>query len=187
MIPESKIVERIYVWDLFVRLFHWGLAGLVVSNLFFLEEGDALHRWAGYVAGVAITARIVWGMSVSGYVRIDAFFPTLQRIRRYLDCYAKHGRCATIGLNPLGAIMAIAMVMLVLFLVFTGWLMGTDAYWGEEWLESLHGVLSYALMVFIGVHIVMVFIISYRTKINLPKAMVTGSKERTSSSAPFQR
>ncbi|TCV87386.1 cytochrome b/b6 domain-containing protein [Sulfurirhabdus autotrophica] len=187
MIPESQIVERIYVWDIFVRLFHWGLVGLIASNLFFLEEGDDLHRWAGYAAGLAITARLVWGVSISGYARIGAFFPTRQRIRRYLNCYAKHGRCATVGLNPLGAIMAIAMVMLVLFLVLTGWLMGTDVYWGEEWLESLHGVLSYALMVFIALHIFMVFIISYRTKINLPKAMVTGSKERTANSAPFQR
>lgn len=182
-----NIIERIYVWDLFVRLFHWALASLIVFNLFFLEEGDVYHRWVGYAAAIAVTARLIWGVTASGYARISTFFPTPQRIRCYLACYARNGKCAMIGLNPLGASMVIIMVMLVLALVFTGWLMGVDAYFGEEWLESLHAVLSYALMVCIALHIFMVIKISRSTKINLPKSMLIGYKERTSASAKFQR
>ena len=30
-------------------------------------------------------------------------------------------------------------------LALTGWLLGLDRFWGEEWLETLHKNLSYAL------------------------------------------
>lgn len=52
---------QIYVWDPFVRVFHWTLlAGFAIA---YLTEDDLLtvHVWAGYLVGLLIVARILWG------------------------------------------------------------------------------------------------------------------------------
>jgi len=52
---------KVYVWDPFVRVFHWSLvAGFTIA---YFTEGDLLkvHVWAGYVVGLLIVARVLWG------------------------------------------------------------------------------------------------------------------------------
>ena len=54
-------MER-YIWDPFVRIFHWSLAiafGVAFYN--HASEWDRMiHIEAGYVAGALIVARIIW-------------------------------------------------------------------------------------------------------------------------------
>ena len=48
------------VWDLVVRLSHWTVAvGFFVA--YFAEDVLTLHVWAGYVVGVVVLLRLVWG------------------------------------------------------------------------------------------------------------------------------
>jgi cytochrome b len=77
------------------------------------------------------------------------------------------------------------MFTLILSLGITGWLMGTDTYWGVTWLENLHETLFYILMLCVSLHVTMVLVLSKHLRINLPKAMVTGYKERTTASRPL--
>lgn len=81
--------------------------------------------------------------------------------------------------------MVFAMLGLVIALGVTGWLMGTDAYWGEEWLEDLHETLSDVLLACVALHVAGVAWVSRKTRINLPRAMLTGYKIRGTHSAPF--
>ena len=59
-------VSRIYVWDPFVRLFHWTL--VVAFTVAYLTEDDLLnvHVWAGYVVGGLVVARIDLGLRRTG-------------------------------------------------------------------------------------------------------------------------
>jgi cytochrome b len=177
----GRVVERAYVWDRFVRLHHWSLAALVLLDAFAFDGGGPWHRWAGYAALGLVGARIVWGVIGSRYARFASFFPTPSRLRTYL---AQPG-VALRGHNPLGAVMVLAMLGLVVALGITGWLMGTDAYWGEEWLEDLHETLSDVLLACVALHLAGVTRASLKTRINLPRAMLTGYKTRGTHSAPF--
>ena len=58
-----------YVWDPFVRIFHWLLViAFAVAFYTHASEWDRLiHVRAGYVAGFLLLARIVWGFTKTGY------------------------------------------------------------------------------------------------------------------------
>ena len=177
-----QLIERAYVWDRFIRFHHWGLAGLVLLDSLLLDGSGVPHRWVGYMAAGLVCARFVWGFIGSRHARFSAFFPTPARMRAYLGERSILPR----GHNPLGAVMVLLMLSLVAALGLTGWLMGTDTYWGEAWLENLHESLSALLLIGVALHVVAVIRISLLARINLPRAMITGYKERTGNSFPFR-
>jgi len=82
-----------------------------------------------------------------------------------------------LGHNPLGALMMLALMSLILALGFTGWLQGTDAYWGEEWLQELHEVMANALLLAAGLHAAAAIVMGRLERVRLVRAMVTGYKE----------
>lgn len=170
--------ESVRVWDRFVRFFHWSLVGCVAANLLLLEEGDPPHRWAGYLAAALVLARIVWGFVGSRHARFADFFPTPSRLAGHWRQLRAGQDDPHPGHNPLGALMMLALMGLVLALGGTGYLMGTDAYWGEEWLEELHEGLANVLMACAGLHVLGALLMSRRSRVNLVRAMVTGVKQR---------
>ena len=52
----------IRIWDPFVRLSHWILVAAFFIAYFSEDELLSLHVWAGYVLGVIVLLRIVWGV-----------------------------------------------------------------------------------------------------------------------------
>ncbi|KZE33455.1 cytochrome b [Crenobacter luteus] len=175
---HSESVERVAVWDRFVRFFHWSLVACVTLNLFVLEEGETPHRWAGYAAAALVAARVVWGFVGSRHARFADFFPTPSRVAAHLRALRAGRHLPTAGHNPLGAVMMLALMGLVLSLGATGYMMGTDAFWGEEWLEALHESLSTLLLASVGLHAAAALVMSRVERTPLVKAMVTGVKER---------
>ena len=135
--PLTGTAER--VWDPFVRLFHWSLVACVLLNQWVLEGGETPHRWAGYAATALVLARVVWGFIGSRHARFAGFFPTPARLRRHLQalrrarasglCRAQPAGCADDAGNLMAAVLALGA---------TGWLQGTDAFWGDERLQDLH-------------------------------------------------
>lgn len=166
------------VWDLFVRVFHWTLVSTVLLNQFVLEEGETPHEWAGYLAAALVVARIVWGFIGSRHARFSDFFPTPARLRSHLQAMRSGRPEHHLGHNPLGALMMFLLMGLVIALGVTGWMQGTDAYFGEEWLQELHEVLANALLISAGLHAASAIVMGRIERTRLVKAMVTGVKER---------
>ncbi|HEX2941447.1 MAG TPA: cytochrome b/b6 domain-containing protein, partial [Rhodopila sp.] len=57
--------RTVTVWDPLVRYGHWALAlAFAVAYLTGEEEAggaDPLHVWSGYLIGVIVAVRVVWG------------------------------------------------------------------------------------------------------------------------------
>ena len=68
-------MQKVKVWDIPVRLCHWGLAACVLANLAFMEEGDGIHQYVGYIAAGMVVFRVLWGLVGSRYARFSDFFP----------------------------------------------------------------------------------------------------------------
>ncbi|MBX3608385.1 MAG: cytochrome b/b6 domain-containing protein [Hydrogenophaga sp.] len=165
------------VWDPLVRVFHWSLVSAVLLNQFVLEEGDPPHRWIGYAAAALVGLRLLWGLIGTRHARFSDFWPTPGRVRAHLHAWLRGERPHTPGHNPLGALMMLALMALVLLLGLTGWLQGTDRFWGNEALQELHEGLANTLIVLAGLHAAAAIVMGRIERTRLVKAMFTGTKE----------
>lgn len=166
------------VWDPLVRVFHWSLVACVLLNLFIVEDGEWLHQWLGYAAAALVSVRVVWGFIGPRHARFSDFVPTPKRLVRHLRALRRGDVEHHWGHNPLGGLMALALMGMVLALGVTGWMQSLDAFWGVEWLQDLHEALGEALMPLVGVHAVSAIVMGRIERTRLVKAMVTGVKER---------
>ena len=169
-------IKKVRVWDKFVRIFHWSLVACVLANFFVIDDGETAHQWLGYTASILVCARIVWGFIGSRHARFSDFFPTPAAIRQHLRDMMSGSKEHHDGHNPLGAVVMLSMLVIVLSLGATGYLQTTDAFWGEEWLEELHGIIANTLMAAVGIHAAVVLLTDRLTRSDLVRAMVLGKK-----------
>lgn len=162
----------IKVWDSLVRSMHWSLATLIVVELFNEAGANPWHRYLGYLAAALVVARLAWGLGDRGHASLASMAASA---RRAPSCFARAGS-RPMGHTPPGALMAFALWTLVLLVAVTGWMLGLDAFWGEEWLQQIHEVLAYTLASLAVVHIAAAIIASYAQRVNLVKSMITGNK-----------
>ncbi|WP_051180418.1 cytochrome b/b6 domain-containing protein [Caballeronia insecticola] len=162
------------VWDAWVRLTHWTVAGIVIWNLF--GPTDSTHRLLGYVAAGLVAARIVWGFVGSRHARFSAWWPTWSHLIDYLRSLAQGKPMHHVSHNPLGGLMALFLWSLILALAVSGWIMRLDMFWGEDWPQEIHTRLSVAVEVCVCVHVAAAVLMSLWTRENLIGAMVTGWK-----------
>jgi cytochrome b len=164
------------IWDLFVRLFHWSLVLLLAANVFILDDESKFHQWAGYAVAALILARILWGFWGSHYARFNSFPPSLRHSLEQLADVATGRTVAHAGHTPLGALMIYNLLASVLLICLSGYLMTTDMFWGAEWPEELHEAAVTWVEISVVLHVAAVLFESLRTKVNLPRAMITGYK-----------
>ena len=176
--PVTIPPAGLLVWDRFVRMFHWSLAVCVLSNQFVWEPGEWAHEWTGYVACAWVMARVVWGFIGSRHARFEDFFPTPRRLSVHVRALWRGEHRVYEGHNPLGALMMMGLMAGVLALGVTGWLQDTDAFFGEVWLQDLHGLLADGLLVAAGLHVAAALVMGRLERVCLVRAMITGVKER---------
>jgi cytochrome b len=155
--------SRVKVWDLGVRVFHWSLAASVASA-WLLVDPRWLHRRIGYVVMGLIVFRLVWGL-----------IPGPRRLIRYLFAMSRGREWRTLGHNPAGAGMIVALLTLLSGICTTGIMMGMDRYFGQDWIEHWHKGLVNGLLALIALHLAGVVIASLRHKENLVAAMIHGA------------
>ncbi|MGY3967954.1 cytochrome b/b6 domain-containing protein [Aeromonas enteropelogenes] len=164
------------VWDPVIRVFHWLTVTLCLLNFFVLEEGSRNHRYVGYTLGALLLIRLLWGLFGSYYARFGQWWPTPARVRAYLRQLLQGRHPYYLGHNPVGALMIWLLLLSLLGTIVTGWLTTWDAFWGEDWLEELHGVIANTLMAAVGVHAAVVILTDRLTRSDLLRAMVLGKK-----------
>jgi cytochrome b len=170
-------MQRLNVWDPFVRLFHGCLVGGFAANAFVIDKDSKLHLWIGYAIVALVLARLFWGLFGTKYARFSSFPPSLSGALEQIRQTLTGIRHIHVGHTPLGALMIYNLLAAMLVIGLSGWLMTTDAFWGVEWPEHLHEAAVTWAEISVVLHIAAVFFESWRTRVNLPRAMVTGCKE----------
>lgn len=191
----------IKVWDFPTRAFHWilviAMAICVYTSYNFSELYDlgfagsysamALHQYAGVVILALLIFRIVWGIVGATTSRFTNFIKGPSQIIHYL----KRSETVTEGHNPLGALMVIALILVLLAQVITGLFLEDNTYMFTNaplanmikgplrgTLLSIHAEGRTILLILIGLHIAAVFIYLIVKRQNLIRTMITGTRSR---------
>ena len=178
--------QRIRLWDLPTRLFHWLLAGLVVASFVSGKIGGNAMDWHGKF-GLAILGllafRLVWGFAGSTYARFVSFLPTPAKVLAHL-----RGQWRGVGHNPLGAFSVFGLLLVLAIQVGTG-LFGNDdiAFRGplyeligkdlSDRLTGLHKLSVNVLIALVTLHIVAIAFYVRVKKDDLIRPMLTGWKD----------
>ncbi len=166
-------VRTIKIWDLPLRLFHWLLFIAIAVAFLSSEEDSVLNQWhilAGWVAGLLILFRLVWGFAGGEHSRF-ADFVRPSRIAAHIGEIRRGRMEPSLGHNPLGGIAVLVLLALTAITIWSG------AFGGES-AEELHEIVAWTLLAMVGVHILAVLIMSFLERENLVRAMVTGRKDR---------
>ena len=168
--------DHVRVWDLAVRLFHWSLVAMVTLTYVF-DDPRKLHRTLGYVVIGLIAFRLVWGLAGTRHARFTDFVPGPGRLLGYLRDMARGREDRYLGHNPAGGAMIVCLLVTLAAVGVTGYMMGMDAYFGQEWVEHTHKTLVNILLMLVAFHIGGVILSSWRHRENLVMSMITGQKE----------
>ncbi|HUS53439.1 MAG TPA: cytochrome b/b6 domain-containing protein [Thermohalobaculum sp.] len=170
-------MQRIPVWDMFVRVTHWTVAVLVLAELTVLDEDWAVHRWAGYVVLALVALRLIWGLVGSRYARFSAFPPSLRAAWAHLAGLRRGEHALHLSHNPLGALMAYNLWASLIAVCVTGILMTTKTFWGVDWVEETHEIVANWVLISVILHVAGVVFETRHSKVNLVRAMINGQKE----------
>lgn len=188
---ESAVPDRVHVWDLPIRIFHWSLAALVVVAFATALVGGKAMVWHGR-AGIAIAGllafRLVWAIAGSTYARFSHFVHSPAAILDYLE-----GRWEGLGHNPLGALSVLAMLTLLAAQVATGLAANDDiAFNGPLYtlvtkdlsnsLTGLHDLNAWLVGTLVLLHVGAIGFYARMKNENLVLPMIRGWKPRKSAS-----
>ncbi len=113
------MLQRIRVWDLPVRLFHWSLAACVMGLVITAQLGQMQwHFRLGYCVLVLLLFRLVWGLVGGYWSRFGRFLYSPATLWRYLRGAADPA--LDTGHSPLGALSVFSMLLVLLLQVATG-------------------------------------------------------------------
>ena len=175
--------DRILVWDLPLRVFHWVLAASF-AGAFLTAESERLrdlHLLFGYTFAAAIAFRLVWGFVGTRHARFSSLRFRLDDVRRYLVSLLQGRAEPHAGHSPVGMVMIPLLLGLGIAVAASGWAVYSDL--GGEWLEEAHEAAAGVMLAVVIGHVLGVAVVSALQRENLALALVTGRKRGTPSEA----
>ncbi len=145
-VVEETNIERVYVWDLVVRLTHWTIVlaifvltftGIYIGNPFITNTGPAganftmgymkiIHFYTAIVFSVAVVSRIIWMFVGPYHARWHRFLPVHPHRRRSMwgtfkfYVFLQPTPPLAIGHNPLAGLIYAAVYALFILMILTG-------------------------------------------------------------------
>lgn len=179
--------ERILVWDVPTRLFHWSFA-LSFAGAYLTADSERyreIHLALGYLFAGLLVFRLIWGFIGTHYARFSSFSFAPNTIVSYWQSLLQHQAQPFLGHNPIGAIAIFLLLGLGFIISFTG--LGLDWEFGsidwEDLLAETHELSANFMLFLVCVHIAGVIISSRLHQENLVKAMLTGYKQGETAAA----
>jgi cytochrome b len=216
MTEPEQAPQKIKVWDLPTRLFHWALVALVGLSYLTGEFGGfnfimpvtndlianmTVHMWSGLAILTLVLFRVVWGFLGSSTARFSNFVAGPGAIFAYMMGLAKRAVKFTAGHNPAGGAMVVLMLILLLVQAGLGLFAKEDDFFGiagplnglvsedaAKILTSRHKQVWEIIEIVVLIHIAANLLYWLVLKQNLIIAMFTGKKDLpTGAVAPVLR
>ncbi|MBE0624416.1 MAG: cytochrome b/b6 domain-containing protein [Burkholderiales bacterium] len=183
-------MNRILVWDLPLRLFHWLLVALVVVSVVSANIGGnamQIHLLSGYTVLALVLFRILWGFLGSTHARFASFVRSPASALAYLKSLRRGDAGRHLGHNPAGAWSVIFMLTVLLVQAGTGLFANDDiATEGplakllskdlSDRITGIHHLNVKLLYALIAMHLAAVAFYVIGKQENLVKPMITGFK-----------
>jgi cytochrome b len=175
----------IKVWSVLTRLMHWTLVSAFIVA-FYTRDSELMrdiHVNAGYVAGIVLFIRWIYGFVVNDFAAFRRFPPNPIAGIIYLTSLVKGKAKRYIGHNPAGALAVYGMLILGVLTTITGYMSFNDiplpfGIGDEDTIKDVHNQVAYAWFVLVCLHVTGVIAGSIVHRENLPLAMITGKKKR---------
>jgi cytochrome b len=184
--------DRIRVWDVPVRLFHWTLVILIATSYLTGQAGGdwmKLHFWSGYTILTLLLFRIVWGFVGSTTARFSDFVKGPSAAFRHIAEMAGADRPREAGHNPLGGAMVVVLIFAVLAQAVAG-LFAADTDMGtvngpltrlvsDKFIDkatAFHEFWVNVLLVLVALHVLAAIVYLVWKRQNLIGAMIHGHK-----------
>ena len=196
MSDQKQSTRKIRVWDAPVRVFHWALVILVVSQIVTVTiGGNAMeyHVLGGYAILTLVVFRVIWGFLGTPTARFVNFLGGPRAVLRYLRSLAGAQAERVAGHNPLGGWSVLAMLISLLVQAVSGLFADDDIlttgplnkYVSGDTagvFNVVHETNAVVLLTLICIHLAAILFYLLRKKENLVKPMFTGSKDVTNTS-----
>lgn len=183
------MTEKVRVWDVPVRLFHWSLLGLFAFSWWSGENHEMeWHRQSGLLILALLLFRLFWGLAGSRTARFAHFLKGPRTVLAYARKAADEH--ATDGHNPLGGWSVVALLAVLLTLVVAG-LFSVDvdglesgpladyiSFDGGRTAAEIHEVAFNVALGLIGLHVCAIGFYQFLVGRDLVSPMITGRRER---------
>jgi cytochrome b len=190
-VPLPRLTERVRVWDLPTRLFHWLLALAVIALVVTAKVGGNAMVWhfrLGYFVLGLLVFRLLWGLVGGRWSRFGSFVYKPSTTWRYLRAQGRSDEHLDVGHNPLGSFSVFGLLLILAAQLATG-LVSDDEIanigplnrfvqtstglaatgWHKGWGQWL--VIALAVL-----HVVAVLYYLWRKRIDLVRPMISGDK-----------
>lgn len=170
------MIQRILVWDIPTRVFHWLLV-LSFGGAYLTAESERyrdIHVVLGYTLLGLIAFRLLWGFFGTRYAQFRSFLFRPGEVITYVQSLLKGKPAHYVGHNPAGSVAIWLMLALGISTGLAGVLLFQDV--GGEALEELHEFASNAMLAIVCIHIAGVVVSSVLHRENLVRSMITGFK-----------
>jgi cytochrome b len=178
-------MNRVLIWDLPTRLFHWLLSGgFIAAAIIALALGEdsplfPYHAIIGLTIALMVCLRVIWGIAGTRYAKFGSFIFGPRAVIEYMKGTVVGGGKRYIGHNPGSALAIFALLGLVLAMAVTGIMMGQ----GNEGVKEIHEVLAWVTVGFVVAHVLGVALHTIRHRENITLSMIHGKKRAEPSDA----
>lgn len=179
---------KTYIWSLPTRIFHWLLVIGMVTAYILSEEEELLnfHSSVGYMVGILIVFRIIWGIVGPKYSKFTDFPVSLNSIKNFATDM-KGTKMKSPGHNPAASVVMLGIILFTLCIVVSGILLLASEGQGlfafvqtglsEDALKETHEIAVNIVIGLVILHLLgnMVDFI-FNNEVGTLKSMITGYK-----------
>ncbi len=185
--------DKVYVWNWSARIIHWMIAisfTMAFITSFYENMLDS-HVALGFIFGVMILYRIIWGFIGPNYAQFKHFMlKPSQFIYYFKEKVQNRWRKIPAGHNPASSWYTVWAMIMGTVIVISGLLLlgvqeseGFLSYLNDEYssymvlLDIIHRYASYIFVAWVVIHITGVLVEQFWHKTHMVFAMITGYKK----------